>query len=308
MRGDAELALQLRGFKLGVLLAPDFCRAAWSIRIGRQIRSGASATADCRRCRRRCVENLRVVTGGGRPEQLAALGERTSAHFGRMLADYFYCVAGIRGSGVHSASRVARAWSSLKRRRARGKGVMLVTAHLGNWELGGALLALRGLPMTVVTLEEPTSELTRWRDGFRRALWHQDDHRRAGARFCVRGNAADAAAQRDPRDARRPALRRDGRPVQFCGRETGVFLRAAPCSGSTPARRSCRRLCCSRATRATSPSPTRRCRYGGFRPAHCAAFQHSNLASITLKPSSASIPNSGSTTSPSGPPARSLRG
>jgi KDO2-lipid IV(A) lauroyltransferase len=41
---------------------------------------------------------------------------------------------------------------------------------LGNWELGGVLLALRGFQMNVVTLEEPTTELTRWRDAYRRRV------------------------------------------------------------------------------------------------------------------------------------------
>jgi len=33
---------------------------------------------------------------------------------------------------------------------AAGKGVVLVTGHLGNWEIGGAALAVRGVPIDVV--------------------------------------------------------------------------------------------------------------------------------------------------------------
>jgi len=33
---------------------------------------------------------------------------------------------------------------------ARGKGVLLITAHFGNWELAGALLSVLGYPMNVV--------------------------------------------------------------------------------------------------------------------------------------------------------------
>jgi len=32
---------------------------------------------------------------------------------------------------------------------ACGRGVLLATAHVGNWELGGLILALRGYPLTV---------------------------------------------------------------------------------------------------------------------------------------------------------------
>ena len=112
--------------------------------------------------------NLQHVTGleGTELEQLC---QANVAYFSRMLADYFY-------TSMASPARVEplleewRGFENLQAARARGKGIILVTAHLGNWELGGILLTLRGLPMTVITLEEPTSELTRWRDAHRRQL------------------------------------------------------------------------------------------------------------------------------------------
>ena len=41
-------------------------------------------------------------------------------------------------------------WSIVEERLARGKGLILVTGHLGNWELGGAYLAARGLEIDAV--------------------------------------------------------------------------------------------------------------------------------------------------------------
>jgi len=41
-------------------------------------------------------------------------------------------------------------WHHLESAMAQGKGVIIVTGHLGNWELAGALVAARGVPLDVV--------------------------------------------------------------------------------------------------------------------------------------------------------------
>ena len=41
-------------------------------------------------------------------------------------------------------------WGIVEERLSRGKGLIVVTGHLGNWELGGAYLAARGLPIDAV--------------------------------------------------------------------------------------------------------------------------------------------------------------
>ena len=45
----------------------------------------------------------------------------------------------------------------------RGRGVLFVTPHLGNWEHGGLLLAELGVQLTVLTIAEPDAELTKLR-------------------------------------------------------------------------------------------------------------------------------------------------
>src|SRR4029079_16428287 len=41
-------------------------------------------------------------------------------------------------------------WNIVEERLARGRGLSVVAGHLGNWELGGAYLAARGLPIDAV--------------------------------------------------------------------------------------------------------------------------------------------------------------
>jgi lauroyl/myristoyl acyltransferase len=113
-------------------------------------------------------ENLGRATGrtGTELENLCA---ENIANFSRMLADYFYYSS--------RSSRAGQAllghWSGfehLAAARDAGKGILLLTGHLGNWELGGVLLAHRGITMNVITLDEPSSALTEWRDAYRRRI------------------------------------------------------------------------------------------------------------------------------------------
>jgi KDO2-lipid IV(A) lauroyltransferase len=111
-------------------------------------------------------ENLRPVTDLD-GHALDRLCRRNVTNFCAMLADYFYSAS----RGPLAAVDLIGEWRGyehLEEARRRGKGVIIATAHLGHWELGGILLAHRGLPMTVVTAEEPSTALTEWRDAYRR--------------------------------------------------------------------------------------------------------------------------------------------
>lgn len=113
--------------------------------------------------------NLQMVTGKD-GDDLRELCDQNVANFGRMMADYFLC-AGM--NAAEQASKLLEAWRGLEHleaARAMGRGAIVVTAHMGHWELGAITLATHGWPLTVVTLEEPSTELTRWRDACRRNL------------------------------------------------------------------------------------------------------------------------------------------
>lgn len=54
-------------------------------------------------------------------------------------------------------------WEHFERAQERGRGVLLVTPHLGNWEWGGAIMLRRGVKLLVLSLEEPDPRLTQLR-------------------------------------------------------------------------------------------------------------------------------------------------
>ena len=113
-------------------------------------------------------ENLALATNK-RGNDLDDLCRQNFANFLKMLADYFYCSLA-EPMQIRELLEDWRGFANLTAARERGRGGILITAHLGNWELGGILLALEGVPLTVVTLEEPTSALTKWREDYRRRL------------------------------------------------------------------------------------------------------------------------------------------
>lgn len=53
---------------------------------------------------------------------------------------------------------------------ARGNGAILITPHLGNWELGGVTFALRGCPIHALTLKDNEENVQDYRDKVRGSL------------------------------------------------------------------------------------------------------------------------------------------
>ena len=156
----------LGGFKLAFVTAHLFPRwvCQWL-----STRIGLAAYARSAEAQASIHSNLQLVTSltGAR---LDALCEENVGNFSRMLADYFLCAGPNAPKHAASLLRYDGGEHNLAAARAPGKGVIVVTGHLGHWELGGLMLALLGLPLTVVTLEERSSELTRWRESCRRQL------------------------------------------------------------------------------------------------------------------------------------------
>lgn len=213
----------LTGFKLAFAAAQILPRS-----ISRWIGSAVALAAYQRKpeVQATLAANLRRVTGlDGAP--LAALCRENVANFGHMLADYFLC-AGLDAD--RNAQRLLEEWRGiehLEAARAAGRGTIVVTAHLGHWELGGILLARHGWPLNVVTLDEPSTGLTRWRDAQRRHLGIRTITVGPGHPFAfveliqrLRHNELVAMLVDRPYEG-------SGAPVQFFGSETEFSTAAA---------------------------------------------------------------------------------
>jgi len=87
--------------------------------------------------------------------------------FGLKLADLWRYEA---GCAMEQAGFAPEQWTLFENARAHGRGVLLLTPHLGNWEFGAPFLRERGVTLQVLTQAEPQGALTELRQASR-ARW-----------------------------------------------------------------------------------------------------------------------------------------
>lgn len=133
------------------------------------VRRLASTIATCYcwlnpRRRKIVFKNILPVVSGD-PLAAALHTRKTFRHFSRKLCDLWDYE---NGASIDHLILESTGWDHLHAARACGRGVLLVTPHIGNWEFGAPLLAQKGIPLLVITQEEPQSKLTRMRSEARR--------------------------------------------------------------------------------------------------------------------------------------------
>lgn len=131
--------------------------------------------------RKRAIANLRLAFPELDDRAVRALATRTFEHFGRVAMDFLRTES--RSKEEVLASVEDCGFSYLLEALQEGKGVLLVTAHFGNWERFGQYSSARGVPLQVVA-----------RDADEPALQNQVLRLReaAGMEVLSRGNAARA--------------------------------------------------------------------------------------------------------------------
>jgi len=161
------------------------------------------------RRRRVTLDNLTRSFGGERsPAELRRLGRRSFQHVGMNLIEA--CRYYLRPTDVMLSRVRLEGDEHLRTAVAQGRGVLILTAHYGNWELLAAAHGLSGLPLSIVIrpLDHPLLDELAAR--FRR---------RSGAELIIKRQAVREVLQ---------ALRRQ-RMVgilldQNATREEGVFV------------------------------------------------------------------------------------
>ncbi len=95
------------------------------------------------------LENLRRSLGSElSPAELRRLGRRSFQHLGMNLIEG--CRYFLRPTDVMLSRVRVEGAEHLRAAAARGRGILVLTAHFGNWELLAAAHGLTGLPLSIV--------------------------------------------------------------------------------------------------------------------------------------------------------------
>lgn len=162
-RSDLPAYLALRAVVAPLLALPRGAALAAGAALGRLARRPLGL--------RRAVaeQNLAIAFPELPPAARDAICVGMYEHFGRLAVD------GLRsatngGREVVPLVHADREVALLKDLLGRGRGLLALTGHLGNWEAGIPYLAQHGMPVTAVWKPQANPYVARYLDGLRRRL------------------------------------------------------------------------------------------------------------------------------------------
>jgi KDO2-lipid IV(A) lauroyltransferase len=111
-------------------------------------------------------------------DRLSLVARASYGHLGRTSIETAILPSYSGGHVLQLFERV-EGWDLVQERLGRGRGLILLSGHLGNWELGGAYIAARGLPIDVVArhMANPLFDryLTRTRERIGMSVIHDEE-------------------------------------------------------------------------------------------------------------------------------------
>jgi len=123
------------------------------------------------------MTNLRLAFGGEKSEaELRQIAAACYRHLGKCLMEFIRLPA----LSVEDVKRMVelRGAEHMEAALAAGKGVILLTGHLGNWEMLGARLTAEGYPLNAIARPQRDDRLTayisRTREGRGMRVLHQE--------------------------------------------------------------------------------------------------------------------------------------
>jgi KDO2-lipid IV(A) lauroyltransferase len=178
------LSRRLRGGVVGLAL-PAFAAVLrplpWTVVLAAGRAVGDLAFAVQPRRRRRAAEGLaRALSRRPDSAEVRAMVRGVFRGLGMNLAE----ICWVAGDPSRADRLVAfEGLDHLEAARSRGRGVVLITGHLGSWELAAAALVRRGVPLAVIARQAADQQVNEFLVGLRS---------RFGVRTILRGSAGAA--------------------------------------------------------------------------------------------------------------------
>ncbi len=115
-------------------------------------------------------ENIRVIGRGRYSEkEVSRVAKQCFQNYCHKLLDYMV-MGHLNSSSKGDWVEREVGEENLKKALSIGKGVICVTPHLGNWELGGYVLASKGYPINILTLKEESRYLSHYEEKLRQKV------------------------------------------------------------------------------------------------------------------------------------------
>lgn len=105
--------------------------------------------------------NLSRVIGNN-PVQLHKTSRELFINYGTYLADWAKLSSMDTSKAVSFLSKI-EGEDTFRKMHANGKGIIILTAHLGNWELGGLVFTNSGIPFNVITAKDEVEAIAQAR-------------------------------------------------------------------------------------------------------------------------------------------------
>lgn len=133
-------------YKFGIFVIHTVPRS-WSYRFAEFVARLRFRTA--LKDRNAVIHNLQQITG--RKDDLSDEARKVFVNFGHYLVDFFLMYKTVDRKFIEErVTMMGRSY--LDEVVAYGKGCVMLTAHIGNWEMGSAVLDKMGHPLTVIAL------------------------------------------------------------------------------------------------------------------------------------------------------------
>ncbi len=168
--------------------------------------------------RRRVVERqLAAAFPDLTAEQVRDLARRSYEHLGRLTVETAL-LPSLGQQGVLDLFEGADGWELVEEAMEAGRGLLFVTGHIGNWELAGAYVAARGVPLDVVArrMGNPLFDgyLTRTRERVGMSVVYDSDAVRRLTRTIRDGRAAALLADQGVKNLSSTFVPFFGRPAR----------------------------------------------------------------------------------------------